>query len=349
MAAFMRARLLLLFCLGPATAFSAASWYTEANYSEPAAGDFIAGEDPVARAAAVEALGRYNGAAVVADADTGRVLTIVNQKLALADGYIPCSTIKLVVGLAGLAEGLVEPGEKITFPGGWYMTMVEGLAISNNVYFHRLGERLGFERLSYYARLFGLGERAGWQIPGEQLGVFPDEPHARGVGRMSSFGDGIFVTPLQLTAFAAALANGGQLFYLQRPRSAREAADFRPRLKRRLPIREWLPELESGMGEAVRRGTARRAGWEGELRGKTGTCSLYEGRSRTRLGWFASYGRLPDGRRLAVTVMLRGGALVHGPLAAEVAGQIYSGIDSAESPADLTIASAGACCAGGDE
>jgi cell division protein FtsI/penicillin-binding protein 2 len=306
-------------------------WYTERSTADSAAGDYTAGEDLRVRQAAIDALGKWNGAVVVADADTGRLLTIVNQKLALADGYIPCSTVKLSVGLAALSEGVVKPGEKVYFPGPWYMTMVEGLAISNNVFFDHLGEKLGFERFRRYAHLFGFGEKAGWKIPGEQLGQFPEQEHDMGVGRMTSFGDGISATPLQMAAFTAALANGGKLFYLQHPNSEAEVDGFEPRLKRELPIKEFIPELEEGMAEAVRRGTGRYARVPGQqVRGKTGTCSQYERRYGVRMGWFASFDRDVNGRKLAVVVMLKGNGVISGPLAAEVAGKIYRDLGRVE-------------------
>jgi len=312
----------VLACLaiGVSQAEPARRGYTIGPYADSPAGDWADGEDPVVRQAAVEALGRLNGSIVVADAQTGQILSMVNQKLALSDGYIPCSTIKLVAGLAALSEGLIEPAEKVYFPGGWFMTMVHGLAISNNVLFDELGERLGFGRFRRYARWFGFGEKAGWNIPGEQIGSFPDVEHDNGVGRMTSFGDGISVTPLQLAAFVSAIANGGSLYYLQHPEQRAEAKSLRPRLKRRLAIGDWLPEIEKGMAEAVKSGTARRARASGtSVWGKTGTCSLNLQQSRTRLGWFASFARQGD-RTLTIVVMLRGGSSISGSLASEVAG-----------------------------
>ena len=300
-----------------------AYWYDERTYTDPTAGDFSTGEDAIVREAVVEALGKFNGAVVVVDAGCGRVLTMVNQKLALASGYIPCSTIKLVVGLAALNEGIVKPGAKVWFEGYWFMTMVEGLAISNNVYFSYLGEQLGFERLKRYANLFGLGEKAGWEIAGEQLGRFPDAENRWSVGRMSTYGDGISVTPLQLAALMGALANGGTLYYLQAPRSEQQIADFSPKVKRQLPIRPWLGEIETGLGEAVKRGTGRKARLAGQLiRGKTGTCTQRRRPYRAHLGWFASYNQGQE-KKLAIVVMLRGGPMMYGPRAAEVAGNIY--------------------------
>src|SRR5271165_6205191 len=61
---------------------------------DPTLGDVSSNDDPIVRAAAVEALGRYNGSVVAVDPNTGRILTVVNQKLAYSDGAIPCSTIK---------------------------------------------------------------------------------------------------------------------------------------------------------------------------------------------------------------------------------------------------------------
>lgn len=318
--------LLVSFLGGILHAAPAPRGYTERPYADSPAGDWTDGEDPQVRQAAVQALGRLNGSVVVVDAANGQILSMVNQKLALSDGYIPCSTIKLVAGLAALSEGVIQPSEKVYFPGGWFMTMVHGLAISNNVLFDNLGERLGFARFRRYARLFGLGEKAGWNIPGEQLGQFPETEHSYGVGRMTSFGDGISVTPLQLAAFVGALGNGGVLYYLQHPVSTVERQAFEPRVKRSLSISDWLPEIEAGMTEAVQKGTAKRARASGaELHGKTGTCSLNLNQSRTRLGWFASYAR-DSGQTLAVVVMLRGGVSISGSLASEVAGKFFQNL-----------------------
>ncbi len=66
-------------------------------------GDITAGEDPIVRAAAVEALGNMNGTIVAMDPDSGRILAMVNQKLALSAGAQPCSTIKVAVA-SGRAE-----------------------------------------------------------------------------------------------------------------------------------------------------------------------------------------------------------------------------------------------------
>jgi penicillin-binding protein 2 len=286
-------------------------------------GDITAGEDPTIRAAVIDALGNMNGTAVVINPANGRILAMVNQKLALSPGAEPCSTIKLSVGLAALSEGLVTRDTPVNL-GGFRMNMTEALAHSNNLYFEEMGRELGFERVRHYATQFGLGELAGYDIPGEQLGTYPDHeiPAAEGgVGRMCSFGQGVSMTPLQLGAFVAAIANGGTLYYLQHPTTPDEVASFEPRIKRTLDIARFVPDLQDGMAGAVEYGTARRLRvnfHELPVFGKTGTCS----NNGTRFGWFASFSDSPMGS-LVTVFFLEGGRPVFGPRAAELTGLFY--------------------------
>ncbi len=290
------------------------------------AGDLTAGEDPVVRQAAVDALGDMNGTAVVIDPSNGRILALVNQKLALSPGAEPCSTIKLTVAMAALSEGLVTRDTPVQL-GGFHMNMTQALAKSNNLYFEELGRELGFERVRHYANLFGLGELAGYNIAGEQLGVYPDEalPDSEGgVGRMCSFGQGVSLTPLQLGAYVAALANGGTLYYLQHPTTAEEVANFEPKIKRTLDIARFVPDIEDGMAGAVEYGTARRLRvnfHELPVFGKTGTCSD----KGTRFGWFASFSDSPKGS-LVTVFFLEGGRPTFGPRAAELTGEFYKNL-----------------------
>jgi cell division protein FtsI/penicillin-binding protein 2 len=299
--------------------FTASSFAT----SDEFAGDITAGEDPVVRQAAIDALGDMNGTAVVIDPSNGRILAMVNQKLALSPGAEPCSTIKLTVALAALSEGLVTRDTPVQLPG-FRMNMTQALAKSNNLYFEELGRELGFERVRHYANAFGLGELAGYQINGEQLGQYPDQPIPEaegGVGRMCSFGQGVSLTPLQLGAFVAAIANGGTLYYLQHPTTPDEAAHMAPKVKRTLDIAKYVPDMQDGMAGAVEYGTARRlrANFnELPVFGKTGTCSD----SGTRFGWFASYSDSPQGS-LVTVFFLEGGRPTFGPRAAELTGEFY--------------------------
>jgi membrane carboxypeptidase/penicillin-binding protein len=289
-------------------------------------GDVTAGEDPVVRQAAIDALGDMNGTAVVIDPSNGRILAMVNQKLALSPGAEPCSTIKLTVAMAALSEGIVTCDTPVRL-AGFHMNMTQALAKSNNLYFEELGRELGFDRVRHYANQFGLGELAGYNIEGEQLGVYPDQelPAAEGgVARMCSFGQGVSMTPLQLGAYVAAIANGGTLYYLQHPTTAEEAAAFEPKVKRTLEIAQYLPDIEDGMAGAVEYGTARRlrANFnELPVFGKTGTCSD----KGTRFGWFAAYSASPQGS-LVTVFFLEGGRPTFGPRAAELTGEFYKNL-----------------------
>jgi penicillin-binding protein 2 len=292
--------------------------------SDITSGDVTAGEDPIVRQAAVDALGDMNGTVVAIDPSNGRILAMVNQKLALSSGAEPCSTIKLSVALAALEEGIVTKDTPVNLGGHYSLNLTEALAHSNNAYFETLGRRLGFERVHHYATEFGLGELAGYNIPGEQLGTYPDRaiPESQGgVGRMCSFGEGVSMTPLQLGALVAAIANGGTLYYLQHPTTPAEALSFQPHIKRTLNIAPILPEIQPGMQAAVQYGTARslRANFhEFPVLGKTGTCSD----DGTRFGWFASYADTQYGRIVAV-FFLEGGRPTFGPKAAELTGIFY--------------------------
>jgi penicillin-binding protein 2 len=287
------------------------------------AADITTGEDPIVRQAAIDALDGMNGTAVVIDPSNGRILAMVNQNLALSPGAEPCSTIKLSVALAALHEGLVTRDTPVHL-AGFRMNMTDALAKSNNLYFEELGRELGFERVHHYATQFGLGELAGWNIQGEQLGVYPSQaiPQSEGgVARMCSFGQGVSMTPLQLGAFVAAIANGGTLYYLQHPTSPEEVLAFQPRVKRTLDIAADVPNLQNGMAGAVQYGTARRLRanfQELPVFGKTGTCSD----KGTRFGWFVSYSATPMGNMVTV-FFLRGGRPTFGPRAAELTGAFY--------------------------
>ncbi len=299
--------------------------FTMSSFAEGlTADDVTAGEDPIVRQAAIDALGNMNGTVVAIEPTSGRVLAMVNQKLALSSGAQPCSTIKLSVALAALSEGLVSKDTPVSLGGSYRMNLTTALAHSNNAYFEALGRKLGFEKVAFYAHEYGLGELAGYGIPGEQVGAYPDEvipEKLGGVGKMCSFGEGVSMTPLQLGAMVSAIANGGTLYYLQHPTSPEEVASFQPRVKRQLDIAPVIPELSDGMLGAVHYGTARKLRVnfsEEEILGKTGTCS----HAGTRYGWFASYANTSVGR-IVVVIFLEGGRPTFGPKAAELAGRMY--------------------------
>jgi cell division protein FtsI/penicillin-binding protein 2 len=285
----------------------------------------VDGEDLTVRRAAVEALGSYNGSVVVVDPGSGRILSMVNQRIALGEGFQPCSTIKVAVALAGLSEKIIDPAARLRL-AGMRMDLTWALAHSFNYYFAMVGQKLGFEKVSYYAHLFGYGEKAGLNIPGEQPGYFPAAPPKNGgVGMLTSFGEEIHQTPLQLAALMAAVSNGGTLYYLQYPQSLAEVRSFVPRVKRQLEIGSLIPMVVPGMRGAVEFGTAYRAREDGPIAGKTGTCT----ETHTHLGWFGSFNDI-GGKRLVVVVLLTGGRPAIGPLAAGIAGDVYKLLSEAK-------------------
>ena len=299
--------------------------WDEPTYKDSAAGDKTDGEDPAIRKAAVAALGPYNGSIVVVDPNTGRVLSMVNQQLALGGGFQPCSTIKVSVALAALREGLVDRVNPAHFYSKRSPDLTDALAFSNNYYFGNLGVKLGYERVNYYAHLFGYGEKAGLNIEGEHPGYFPPAPPKNGgMSMLTSFGEEISQTPLELAALMSAVANGGTLYWMQYPKDQDEVKNFQPEVKRHLDIKNLIGDIKPGMKGAVDFGTAQRARQDEEILGKTGTCS--EG--RTHLGWFGSFNE-GSGRKVVVVVMLTGGAPSIGATASGVAGDVYRLLTSA--------------------
>jgi len=298
--------------------------YKPAPPVDPTLGDNVDGDDITVRRAAVEALGTMNGAVVAVDPSSGRVLSIVNQKLALASGFIPCSTIKLVTALAGLSEHVIERDTPVRLGRSTSYNLTGALAKSNNPFFQKLGNQLGYERVTHYAQMLGLGEKAGLDIAGEEPGSWPDKaPAAGGVGMMTAYGENILMTPLELAALLSAIANGGKLFYLQYPRNGAEDEAFTPQLKRSLELpSSGISDIKPGMRAAVDIGTARRAGYDPNepILGKTGTCTDF--RFSSHMGWFGSFNEV-DHHQLVLVVMLLGTKTVNGPVASGVAGAIY--------------------------
>lgn len=298
--------------------------WTEPTFADSTSGDRVDGEDLIVRRAAVQALGPYNGTVVAVDAQSGRILTLVNQGLAYKSGFQPCSTIKLVAALAGLNEGVIDRDTAVPVGRRTSMDLTEAIARSNNYYFATVGNRLGFDKVTQYAKKFGLGEKACYNVPEEQAGTLPlAPPEEGGVGMMTSFGSGINLTPLQLAALVTAMANGGTLYYLQHPRTQDEITNFAPRVKRQLDIAHWMPHVKPGMGGAVEYGTARRASYNQNepIFGKTGTCSDIRSPG-VHLGWFGSFNETGN-KKLVVVVLLTGGRPINGPVASGVAGSVY--------------------------
>lgn len=305
--------------------------------------DEVTGEDMEVRRAAVAALGSHAGSVVVMDPKTGRILTVVNQDWALRKGYKPCSTIKLVTGLAGLSEKVIDPAQTVNISLQKYrLDLTDSLAYSNNAYFQTVGGRVGFDRMVSYARELGLGQRTGINHANEFEGRIPAYKSGYAVNHMSSHGDDFEVTPIQLASLVSAIGNGGSLLTPHLPRTPQEDVKFQPEVRRRLNIpQETLRRVIPGMIGAVNYGTAKLAYDPLKtIAGKTGTC-IGQG---SWLGLFASFAPVVD-PKVAVVVVTRGSG-ERGRIAAGIAGKIYrslgarygnpGGVQMAQTPASLT-------------
>jgi penicillin-binding protein 2 len=281
--------------------------------------DDLSGEDPEVRRSAVNALGNHAGTVVVMDPQSGRVYSIVNQEWAVREGFKPCSTIKLVTGLAGLNENVINSNDSTKISDANQVSLTKALAYSKNDYFQQVGEQVGFDKMVSYARKFGLGEKTGINTRNEFQGRVPGSDSRSAIHRMSSHGDNFQVTALQLATLVSAMANGGKLLSPYQARTRQDEMKFKTKVRRQINLdsnawRNMIP----GMVGAVNYGSGRRAHDPAQIvAGKTGTC-IEQG---TWVGLFTSYAPVAN-PKLAIVVITRGAdARSHFPAA--VAGRIY--------------------------
>ncbi|MFZ1699343.1 MAG: penicillin-binding transpeptidase domain-containing protein [Pyrinomonadaceae bacterium] len=281
--------------------------------------DNTEGEDLNIRAAAVSALGEHAGSVVVMEAQTGKVLTIVNQDWAVRSGIKPCSTIKLVTGVAALNENVIDKQDGSLKTSASNLALDDALAFSNNAYFQRAGSVVGSPKTIEYAKQLGLGEPTGLNTEGEFAGKLP---YGNNNARIYSHGDDYEVTGLQLAVMVSAISNGGNRVVPHVPRNDVEKADFHTsyRAKVELP-RDSIRRVIPGMMGAAEYGTARR-GMDQTLgvAGKTGSC-ISKG---SWVGLFASVAPIEQ-PKYSVVVITRG-QKERGRLAAAVAAQIYQAL-----------------------
>ena len=231
------------------------------------------------------------------------------QNRAIAGQYSPGSTFKAIVAVAGLAEGELDPAEEVFCPGYYRLgrrtyrcwkrvghgnvDLAQALVHSCDVYFYQLGVTLGIDRISRYAKAFGLGQPTGIDLPGEKAGLVPTrewkervkkEPWQKGETVSVSIGQGAnLVTSAQLAVAFAAIANGGQIV---KPRILRQLETWdgevvdRPETEEPTPIgikREVLDRVSEALVAVVHqpRGTGGRARVPGiQVAGKTGTTQV---------------------------------------------------------------------------
>ena len=290
---------------------------TVANISR----DITDGEDLSIRQAAVKALGEHAGSVVVMEAQTGKILTIVNQDWAIRSSIKPCSTIKLVTGVAGLNEGVVRKEDGAIRNVSTRLNLDDALAFSNNGYFQRVGSNVGNTKMIEYARQLGLGQTTGLNAEGETAGKLAI---GNNNARIYSHGDDFEVTPLQLGVLVSAVSNGGARVIPRTPRNSFEKTNFQTVYRSRIDIpQSSLRRVIPGMMGAAEYGTARRGVNAGlGIAGKTGSCTS----KGSWVGLFASVAPI-EKPKYSVVVITRG-QRERGKYAAAVAGQIYQALAS---------------------
>jgi len=283
--------------------------------AENIAKDNLEGEDMEIRNAAVSALGSRAGTVVVMEAKTGKVVSMVNQEWAIKNSFKPCSTIKLVTGVGGLNEGVInEEGGIGTSTSGLGLDMAT--ARSNNGYFQRVGSNFGNAKMIAYAKTLGLGEKTGINADGETPGKLP---YGNNNARIYSHGDDFEVTPLQLAVMVTAISNDGKKVVPQIVKQQNLRTSFRPKFREQVSVPyKTVQGMLPGMIGAAEYGTANRVvdHYQG-IAGKTGSC-IFKG---SWIGLFASVAPVED-PQYSVVVITRGEG-ERGKYAASIAGQIY--------------------------
>jgi cell division protein FtsI (penicillin-binding protein 3) len=278
-------------------------------------------------ARAVKETGAAAGTAVVLDPATFEILTLAHvptfdpndpgatkveerRNPAISNCYEPGSTLKVLLAAAALDTKSVRPEEPIFCELGHYqvgshiihdhhpygsLTFTEVLQHSSNIGAAKIGERLGKSVYHKYLRDFGLGQRSGVDLPMESPGILGSvERWARINLVTASFGQGVAVSPLQLTAAYAALANGGMLM---KPYLVKEVFDAEGKAEKahsptqiRQVVRPETAQLLIQLLEKVveKEGTGWRARIDGvRVAGKTGTSQKING-----AGGYSAHGRI---------------------------------------------------------
>ena len=227
--------------------------------------------------------------------------------------YPPGSTVKPMVALAGLEDGVITKHSKVFCPGyyklpnvkrkfnDWKRTghglvdMKDSIAQSCDVFFYRLADKMGIDSLHDNLTFFNFGSKTGIDIPGERGGILPskmwkkinkDEPWYRGETLIAGIGQGFMTSsPLQLAVATAALANKGRLFQPKILKNIRLPNQVIQEVAQethvQIPIKNiqnWEDVIE-GMRQTIYapKGTARRLnkGLTYTLAGKTGTAQVF--------------------------------------------------------------------------
>ncbi len=267
--------------------------------------------------------------------------------------YPPGSTYKMITLFAGLESGLIDPAERVFCPGyyrfgtrafgcwkkGGHGTvdMLQAVEQSCDVYFYRMGLKIGLERWVEYSHKFGFGEVTGIDLSGESKGLVPDEKYldraygknkwSKGLMLNFAIGQGdLLVTPLQMAYFAMNIANEGKSFIPHVKRGVQDPVTGEEEFNQ--PDSVQIPDIRPETYSLVKRGmymvvhgthaTGRSAQVRGiTAAGKTGTAQNPHGEDHA---WFIGFAPFED-PQIAWCVFLEnggGGGANAAPIAREI-------------------------------
>lgn len=295
-------------------------------------------------AARVQETRAKSGLVVIMQPSSGDILAIANypffnpndfhdhkqqrwqRNRAVTDPVEPGSIFKLVTAAAALEERLARPNETFYCEKGLIMrggrrlrdhhpygllTFAQVMEHSSNIGTVKIGARLSDEQLYNYIRRFGFGEKSLVDLPGEEEGLVRlPRKWSRLTHDSLTIGQEVTVTPVQITAAYAAVANGG---LLMRPRIVEQIVQgghgqaIAPQARQRILSPQTIEQLHTIFAGVVERGTGKQAAVEGYAgAGKTGTAQKVEGRSYSQSRVLASYvGYIPvQSPQLAITVLI---------------------------------------------
>lgn len=284
------------------------------------------------------------------DADNNPYKPMLDKTLM---AFFPGSIYKVITATATLEEGLMQPQDTLNCPGYYEygkqrrrfhcwkhaghgpMSLSEALASSCDVYFYKVGEKLGINTLADYARMYGLGERTGVGLNNESAGTVPTkewhnqrskEGFQGGFTLSTSIGQGdVRTTPLQMAMVFAAIANEGTLYYPQIIDRI-ETADGTPvftypkRVHNKLPFRkETYAVIRQGLDMVVNSelGTAYNYRLSDlNVAGKTGSAQVISRRVSSAAvefkyrdhAWFAAFAPIENPQIALVVFLEHGGS-----------------------------------------
>ncbi|MDA2922618.1 penicillin-binding protein 2 [Patescibacteria group bacterium AH-259-L07] len=263
---------------------------------------------------------------------------------AISGEYPSGSVIKPVIAAGALNEGIIDENTTVNSYGGitvgkWIFkdwkegghgltNVIKALAESVNTFFYYIGggfknfKGLGIDNINSYARMFGLAEKTGIDVPGERLGFVATPEWKKEVKKEQwyigdtyhiSIGQGdILVTPIQVAHYTAAIANGGTLFrphlvkYIQNPENGEIQQVIDPEIINSEIIKqEYINIVKHGMRAAVTQGSAIRLSYLPiKVAGKTGTAEV--GGDKKPHAWFTGFAPYED-PDIVITILVENG------------------------------------------